>query len=230
MQTSGEQGWAGRVLPPLALGLLALGSYLGLVHAPRERMMGDVYRILFVHVPSAWISLLAYTANLGASVAFLWRDNMNADTLAESTAEVGVLFNALVLVTGSIWGHPTWGTWWTWDPRLTSAAVMLFTYAGYLALRRLVDDPQKRAAWSSVVAIMAYISIPITWFSVRWWNSLHQIQSSPSTVAPPMVLALRVNAFAFLFIMIWFVRKRYTIGLREQAWQTDEPPVRPKEI
>lgn len=228
MQT-GKRSWWGIVLPVVALGLLGLGTYLGLVRAPRERMMGDVYRIIYVHVPSAWTALMAYTANLLASLYYLWKNKPAADAFAEAAAEVGVVFNALTLATGSIWGRPTWGVWWTWDPRLTSAAVMLFTFAGYLALRRLVEDPPKRAAWSAVVAILVYINIPIVWFSVKWWNSLHQLQSSPSTVASPMVLALRVNAFAFLFLMMWFVRMRFFIGQRAQAWQMDEPPQAPQE-
>lgn len=201
-------------IPILAMALLLTGTYLGLVWAPPERMMGEVYRIMFVHVPSAWIALIAYTVSLVASVVYLMSNSWAADTLAEAAAEAGVLFNGIVLVTGSLWGRPTWGVYWTWDPRLTTAAIMFLAYAGYLALRRFVTLPEKRATWAAVVAIIVYADIPIVWFSVKWWNSLHQLQSSPATMGGEMVTALRVNAFAFLFLLIWFLRVRYRIGRR----------------
>ena len=207
-----------RGLPALALLLLAAGGYYGLVIAPPDRMMGDVYRIMYVHVPSAWMSLIAFTVTFAASLVYLLKNIRQADAVAEASAEVGVVFNTLLLITGAIWGRPTWGVWWTWDPRLTTAAIMLFAFSGYLALRRFVDDTEQRATWAAVVAVIIFADIPIVWFSVKWWNSLHQLQSSPSTVAAPMVLALRLNAFAFLFIYMWFVRLRYGLArLRQQA-------------
>jgi heme exporter protein C len=213
-----------RGLPALALATLAFGVYEGLVAAPADRMMGDVYRIMFVHVPSAWMSLVAYTVNFGASLYYLFKNSPEADALAEASAEVGVVFNTLLLITGSIWGRPTWGVWWSWDPRLTTAAIMLFAFSGYVALRRFVEEPERRATWAAVVAIIIFADIPIVWFSVKWWNSLHQLQSSPSTVAGPMVLALRVNAFAFLFIYMWFVHMRYTLARLRQRVELSEPP------
>lgn len=210
-------------LPFLALSVLGCGAYMGLVGAPPDRMMGDVYRIMYVHVPSAWLALVAFTVTFAASVWYLLKSSLGADALAEASAEVGVVFNAMLLVTGSIWGRPTWGVWWTWDPRLTTAAIMFFAFAGYLALRRFVDDPERRATWAAVVAIIIFADIPIVWFSVKWWNSLHQLQSSPSTVAAPMVLALRLNAFAFLFIYVWFVRLRYGLARRQQHLEQGDP-------
>src|SRR5687768_7273793 len=116
-------------LPAVGLGLLAWGTYVGLVQAPPDRMMGDVYRIMFVHVPSAWMALVAFTVTFAASVVYLLKSSPMADAIAEASAEVGVLFNVLLLMTGSIWGRPTWGVWWTWDPRLTTAAIMLFAFS-----------------------------------------------------------------------------------------------------
>lgn len=208
----------------IGLGLLAVGLYLGLVSAPTDRLMGDVYRIMFVHVPSAWMALVAYTVVFVASIAYLFNHDARADAVAESSAEVGVVFNLILLATGSIWGRPTWGVWWTWDPRLTSAAIMLFAFAGYVALRQFVEEPEKRAAWAAVVAILIYVDVPIVYMSVKWWSTLHQPPSSPETVASPMVMALRSNAFAFLFLYLWFVRQRYHLAMKRQAIELAEPP------
>ena len=213
-----------RSFAAIGLGLLAYGLYLGLIATPPDRLMGDVYRIFYVHVPSAWIALVAYTVVFGASVAYLFNHDPRADAIAESSAEVGVVFNIILLATGSIWGRPTWGVWWTWDPRLTTAAIMIFAFAGYVALRQFVEDAEKRAAWAAVVAILIYVDVPIVYMSVKWWNSLHQLQSSPETVAGPMVTALRTNAFAFLFLYLWFVRQRYHLAVKRQEAEWSEPP------
>lgn len=206
----------------VALGLTAYGEYFGLFVAPPDRMMGEVQRIMYVHVPAAWMSLLAFTVTLIASITYLVKQSRGADALAEASAEVGVMFNALLIVLGSIWGKPTWGIWWTWDPRLTTAAIMLVSFAGYLALRRFVEDAERRARFSAVFAIVAYVDLPLVWFSVKWWRSLHQLQSSPATVDPQMVFALRMNAFAFLAWLIFFVWMRYRLAMRDnrQAWET----------
>tara|TARA_Y100001934_G_scaffold281196_1_gene390125 strand:- start:912 stop:1595 length:684 start_codon:yes stop_codon:yes gene_type:complete len=204
----------GKIIPIIALGLLFAGHYIGLFIAPTERMMGDVYRIIYTHVPAAWICLIAYTLTFFASVYYLFRNKMGADIFAEASAEIGVMFNAILLITGSIWGKPTWGVWWTWDPRLTTAAIMFFAFIGYLALRRFINDPERRATWGSVVAILAFIDLPLVWYSVKWWNSLHQLQSTPQTVDAAMVTPLRISAFAFLFLYIWMVQVRYQIGVK----------------
>ena len=212
-------------LPAMAFGLLIIGGVVGLAIAPPERDMGDVYRIIYVHVPAALGALIAYTTTLVASLVYLFKSSWAADAIAESSAEVGVVLNGMLLITGSIWGRPTWGVWWTWDPRLTTAAIMFFAFVGYLALRRFVDAPEKRATWASVVAIIVYVDIPIVWFSVRWWNSLHQLQSSPNTIPDPMMkLALRLNAFALLFFFLWFTRQRYRIARTRQRVELMEPP------
>ncbi len=145
--------------------------------------------------------------------------------MAEASAEVGLFFGAVGLVLGSIWGKPTWGVYWSWDPRLTSEAILLVAYAGYLALRRFVDDAERRAVWSAVVGIIIAVDIPIIWFSVRWWRSLHQMQSSPSTVDPDMARALRWNAFAFLFLWLVFLVTRYLIARARTAREVAPPPM-----
>lgn len=206
-----------------AFGLLAFGSYWGLAVAPPEVFMGDVYRIMYVHVPAAWSALIAYTVSFGACITYLIRNRPGADALAEASAEIGVVLNTLLVTTGSIWGRPTWGVWWAWDPRLTTAAVMLFAYAGYLMLRRFVDEPDRRARWGAVAGILIYANIPIVWFSVKWWNSLHQVQSSPKTMGEGMVLALRINAFGFLLLYAFWLRLRYKLARRRQQTQELEP-------
>lgn len=218
------------VLSVVALLLLVSGAWLGLVWAPPDREMGDVQRIMYVHLPAVWMGLLGVTLNFVSSVAYLLNPrrtvaNLDADALAEASAEVGLFFGTLGLMLGSIWGRPTWGVFWTWDPRLTSMAILLVAYAGYLALRRFIDDAERRAAWSAVVGIIIAVDIPIIWFSVRWWNSLHQIQSSPKTVDPSMVLVLRWNAIGFLVLWLVFLSSRYVIARSRRERELAPPPL-----
>ncbi|WNG36259.1 transcriptional regulator [Archangium minus] len=215
------------VMTAAALLLLGIGSYLALVWTPPEREMGDVYRIIYVHVPAMWMAMLALTVNFCCCVAYLLHTSWKTDALAESTAEVGLLFGAYGLVLGSIWGKPTWGTYWDWDPRLTAMAIMLVTYVAYVALRGFVEDPEKRAVWSSVVGIISFVNLPIVWFSVKWWRSLHQVQSTPKTVDPDMVLSLRVNAWASLIILTLFLLHRYRIALARREAEVALPEALP---
>lgn len=203
----------------IAVVLLACGSYYGLAVAPPDAMMGDVQRIMYVHVPCAWIAFVAFFLCFLASGAWLiWR-RFWIDAVAESLAEVGVLFNVLLLGTGMIWGRPTWGVYWTWDPRLTTAAIMCFMFAAYLGLRQFNDDPEKRATFAAIYAIFASANLPLVWFSVRWWRTLHQMQSSPETVSHTMVIPLRINAFAMLAFLIFFVWQRALIAFSRTARQ-----------
>lgn len=204
--------------------LVPIGSYLGLVWAPTERAMGDVYRIIFVHVPCAWMAMIAFVVTAVASLTFLFKRSFKLDAAAEASAEVGVVLSTLLVVTGSIWGKPTWGVWWTWDPRLTTVAIMLIAFAGYLALRKFVDEPERRATWSAVTAVIISASIPMVWFSVKWWNTLHQVQSSPQTLAPQMLKALWFNVFAYLFVYLFLVRARYLVGRARQRTELLPPP------
>jgi len=199
-----DEGKAGRgfVFVGIGVALLLVGSYIGLFVAPAEEFMGDVYRILYVHVPTAWNTMLVFTWAFACALSFLIKGTWKWDSRHEAAVEVGVVLAGLVCVQGSIWAKPTWGVWWDWDPRLATTAVLFFGFAGILALRKFVDDPQKRAVWSAVATIITYVDVPIVYFSVRWWNSLHQIQSSPNTVSAPFLIPLRVNAFGVLFLWI----------------------------
>jgi len=216
----------------LGLGLLGCGWWLGLAWAPPDREMGDVQRIMYVHVPLQWVAMLAMFINFVAAVAFLLKSKASwgLDSAAEASAEIGLLLGTAGMITGAIWGRPTWGVYWSWDPRLTSEAIMLVTYAGYLVLRKFVEDPDKRATWSAVVAIIGAINLPIVWFSVRWWRSLHQVQSSPRTVDPEMVLPLRVSAFGMLFLTLFLMAVRYRQALAERQAEVALPDALPGDV
>jgi heme exporter protein C len=187
-----------------------------MISAP-DRDMGHLQKILYVHVPSAWMAMIAFAVVLVTSVLYLWRRDIRYDMVAASAAEVGVILAGLTLALGSIWGRPTWGVWWTWDPRLTSTAVMALIYAGYLALRSFTEDEDRRARWSAAVGILGFLNVPIVYMSVRWWRTIHQVQSTPDTMDSSYVIGLRLNAFAFLFLMVFFIGLRYYIASLERA-------------
>jgi heme exporter protein C len=211
------------------IALLAWGSTWGLAIAPREAYMGDVQRIMYVHVPTAWNAMLVLTFAFACAVVSLLRGGWKWDARLEASVEAGVVLSALVCVQGSIWARPTWGVWWDWDPRLTTMAVLLFSFGGILALRQFVDDPVKRAVWTSVAVIIAYADVPIVYFSVRWWNSLHQLQSSPETVSRAFHWPLRINAFGVLFLAAGLIDLRARLAaLRREAESPPLPAEQPK--
>ncbi len=199
------------------LALLLLGSYRGLLVAPPDRFMQDTQRIMYVHVPTAWATLLCFTAVLVFAIGYLIRGTWRWDALVEAGTEVGVVLGCLLIGQGSIWARPTWGVWWDWDPRLTTMAVLVLAFGGILALREFVDDPKRRATVSAVAAIIAYADVPVVYFSVLWWRSLHQTPSSSETVDAAMADPLRINAFALLFLTIFFVVRRYRIAMKRRS-------------
>lgn len=217
-----NKGW---IFVALGVVLLLVGSYFGLFVAPAEQYMGNVQRIMYVHVPTAWNWMLAVLFAFGAAIAFLFTANAKWDARLEAGLEVSTLFAFLLCMQGSIWAKPTWGVWWDWDPRLTSVAVLLFASLGILALRQFVDDPQRRAVWSAVATIIASVDLPIVYYSVKWWNSLHQQQSTPQTVSSQFHLPLRVNAFGILFLMIGFIMLRTRVAHAKLARETAMPPM-----
>lgn len=197
--------------------LLLVGSAIGLFVAPPERHMGDVQRILYVHVPSAWNSLLCYTLAFGFAVASLWSDRRSWDDYLTGAVETGVVLNVLLLAQGMLWARPTWGIWWTWaDVRLVFSFVMFLLFAGVLALRTFIEESGRRAAWTAIATIVAFIDVPLVYFCVRWWRSLHQVQSTPETMDPAMQLPMRINAFALLFLSVWFISSRARLERRRR--------------
>lgn len=203
--------------------LLVSGHWLGLQWVPPERMMGEVGRILYVHVPAAWLTLVCFLLAFLGALGHLLAGSKRANHVAEASTEVGVVLGALLLVLGSLFARPTWGVWWTWDPRLTSSAVMWLSFVGVMLLRGAVHEPERRASWSNVATVLAFVNIPITYFSVQMWRSIHQVQSSPETVASPMVLVLRWNAFAFLFLALGFIATRARLAARRAAAEAPPP-------
>jgi heme exporter protein C len=181
-----------------------LGLYAALILAPPDAVQGDVQRIMYVHVPVAWVSFLAFFVVFVGSVMYLVRGTLGWDRLAAASAEIGVLFTAQAIVAGAIWGKPTWGTWWTWDPRLTTTAILLLIYVGYLLLRSMAGDPRRGARQAAVLGVVGFVDIPITYMSVLWWRTLHQgpsvLRSGGSAMATPMLLVLLLNVVAFTLL------------------------------
>ena len=206
-------GWFGW----FALLFFLASQAIGVLLSPPDRDMGHLQKIMYVHVPAAWTAFIAFGVVFVASIIYLWKRSERADLVAASAAEIGTVMTGLTLALGSIWGRPTWGVWWTWDPRLTSTAVLFVVFAGYLALRSFVEDPDRRARWSAAVGILGALNVPIVYMSVKWWRTIHQMQSSPSTVDPEYVVGLRMNAFAFLFILVWLLARRYHAAKAERV-------------
>ena len=212
-----------RLLGPTAFAAVVLAQGIALVTSPPDRDMGHRQKIMYVHVPVAWMAFISFFVVLVASVSYLWREREEDDALAAAAAEVGAMFTALTLVLGSLWGRPTWGVWWTWDARLTSTAVLLVIFVSYLALRAFTDDPERRARWSAAVGILGALNVPVVYMSVKWWRSLHQMQSTPSTLDPAYMHGLRLNAIAFLLLTRYFIGRRvHASTLERQVAARDE--------
>lgn len=204
------------------LALVAFAAVIGaqsfsILTSPAEGDMGHLQKIMYVHVPAAWMAFISFFIVLVFSLRYLWKRRENDDLLAASAAEVGAAFTGLTLMLGMIWGRPAWGVWWVWDARLTSTLVLFLIFVGYLALRSFVDDAGQRARWSAAVGAIGAINVPIVYMSVKWWRTLHQPPSSPETLDPAYTMGLRLNAIAFLLVTIYFIRKRYEIARVERA-------------
>ena len=200
-----------------AFALVILAQLYAIMTSPPDRDMGDLQKIMYVHVPAAWNAMIAYFVVAIYSLLYLWKGRERDDLLAASAAEVGAVLTGLTLALGMIWGKPTWGVWWTWDARLTSTAVLFFIFVGYLVLRAFVEDPDRRAQWSAAVGLLGALNVPIVYMSVRWWRTLHQVQSSPSTVDPAYTVGLRINAIAVMVLLIFFIKHRYETATIERA-------------
>jgi heme exporter protein C len=201
----------------IAFAALIAAQVFSILTSPAEADMGHLQKIMYVHVPAAWMAFISFFVVLVFSVRYLWKKRENDDLLAASAAEVGATFTGLTLMLGMIWGRPAWGVWWVWDARLTSTLVLFLIFVGYLALRAFVDDAEQRARWSAAVGAIGAINVPIVYMSVKWWRTLHQPQSSPSTLDPAYTMGLRLNAIALLLVTIYFIRKRYEIARLERA-------------
>lgn len=210
----------------LAALLMVLGMYIGLFVAPTDFQQGEAYRIIFIHVPAAWMSMFIYTVMaFWAGVGLVFNTRLSS-MMAHALAPTGAIMTFIALWTGSLWGKPTWGSWWVWDARLTSELILLFLYIGYMSLAAAIDDPRRADKASALLALVGVVNVPIIYFSVKWWNTLHQGASVSLTRAPSMattmLIGMLVMAFAFWMysIAVSLARVRILIAQRERgaAW------------
>jgi heme exporter protein C len=214
----------------LAATALAGSTVLGLVVAPPDAVQGEVQRLMYIHVPAAWLAYLSFAVVFVGSIAYLRTRRTRWDRLAGASAEIGVMFTALAIVLGALWGKPVWGTWWTWDPRLTTTAVLLLIYIGYLAIRRISDNPSRRAQWCAVVGIVGFVDVPIVHLSVVWWRSLHQgptvLRLGGPEIEGTMLLALIAGVVAFTLVYAYLMTLRLRVGrLEERAAREALSPI-----
>ena len=216
---------AGRMIPwfsAAALVLIGVGLYIGFFVAPTDFQQGDAYRIIFVHVPAAWMSMFLYVIMAAWAGLGLGLNARPSFMMAQAIAPTGAMFTFLALLTGAMWGKPTWGAWWVWDARLTSELILLFQYIGIILLRTSIDDLRRADRASAVFALVGVVNVPIIYFSVRWWNTLHQGATISMTAAPKMastmltaMLLLTLAFWAYAFAVV-FMRTRAIVLEREQ--------------
>lgn len=188
--------------------------YLALVYAPTEKTMGDIQRIFYFHVASAWVGMMAFLVVFVASIVYLITRRANWDIYAYTSAEIGVFFTTIVLITGPIWARPIWNTWWSWDPRLTTTLIMWFLYLAYGKIRSAVGEEEKKARLAAVFGILAFTDVPVVFFAIRWWRTLHPgalITSSGIGLAPGMKPAFFVSLLAFSLLYCYFMMRSVRI-------------------
>ncbi len=206
-----------------ALAAIILVSVWGLFVVPADALQGEVQRLLYVHVPAAWVMMLAFFVAFLMSILYLVQRKPEWDLLALSAVEIGLLCTVLTLVLGSLWARPTWGVWWEWDPRLTTTALLLPIYGAYLIVRSLGTDPAARARASAVIGVLGFVQVPIVYLSVFWWRSLHQPPSSPRSMATLFgtVMLLAFAAYTLAFAYLWV--RRYRVAKEELAYELAGP-------
>ena len=222
----------GKLIPwcwAMTIVLTLAGLYVGLLVAPTDATQRDAYRIIFIHVPAAWMSMLLYLAMaFWAAIGWAFKARM-ASMFARAIAPTGAMFTFVALWSGAIWGKPTWGTWWVWDARLTSELILLFLYLGYIALVEAIDDIRRADQAGALLAVVGAVNVPIIYFSVKWWNTLHQGATISMTAAPKMA-AIMLNGMLLMTFACWayafavvFVRVRAIIVERERgtAWVSE---------
>ena len=214
---------AEKTLPWIAIGAvvcIGAGLYQSLVISPADYQQGETVRIMYVHVPSAWMAMFCYTMLAVASGGFLIWKHPLADIAAQATAPIGASFTAMALITGALWGQPMWGTWWVWDARLTSVLILFFLYLGYMALVNAFDEPERGARAGAILALVGVVNVPIIKFSVDWWNTLHQPASltrlDAPAIDPAMLVPLLLMAagFKLYFLSVLVIRMRALLAAR----------------
>lgn len=203
-----------------AVALLGTGLWLGLLRSPADYQQGETVRIMYVHVPAAWVALAGYSTLALSSLAFLVWKHPLADLAARAASPIGAGFTAIALVTGALWGQPMWGTWWVWDARLTSVLVLFFLYLGHMALTNAFDDPERGGRAGAVLALVGVVNLPIIKFSVEWWHTLHQpasvLRLDGPTIAGEMLVPLLIMAVAFMALFVCVLLLRVKAALVER--------------
>jgi len=210
------------VIDLLTIIAVPLALWFAFFYAPIEARMGVVQKIFYFHVASAWVGFGALFVTFISSIIFLVKRNHFSDDLAASSAEIGLLFCTIVLLTGPLWARPVWGAWWSWDPRLTTTLILWFIYTGYLFLRKFIDEPEKRGKYSAVLGIVGFFDVPVVFFSIRWWRTIHPnvVQQGGGGMHPKMLTAMFVALAAFTFLYLCLVNKRMRLAALERKYYT----------
>ena len=213
-----EQDLLGLLVAGMSGALIIVALGMVFLYAPRELTMGDVQRIFYFHVASAWVGFFGFGVTCGGSILYLIRQERRWDILALSSVEIGLTFIAMTVVTGSLWAKPVWNVWWTWEPRLTTSAILWLIYVAYMMLRQSLDDPVRRARFSAVYGIVGFISVPITFMAIRWWRTIHPVilQSEGFAVSGRMLAALLVSIGAFTLLYAALVNHRVQLAELEE--------------
>ncbi|MDR2105521.1 MAG: cytochrome c biogenesis protein [Deferribacteraceae bacterium] len=197
--------------------------YFAFIFAPVEARMGAVQKIFYFHVASAWVGFFALFVTFIASIIFLKKRNSYLDYIAAASAEIGLLFCTIVIITGPIWAKPVWGVYWSWDPRLTTTLVLWFIYAGYIFLRKFVAETEKKRVYSAVLGIIGFVDVPIVFFSIRWWRTIHPnvLQKGGGGLHSHMLIALLVSVAAFTILYIALLNKRVRLFKLEERYMSN---------
>jgi len=215
-----------KILSGITIAMFVIALYMVFIYAPREAVMGDVQRVFYFHVAAGWVGALAFLVTAIAGGVYLAKRNPKWDRVAVASVEIGVVFTFINIVSGAIWARPIWNTWWTWDPRLVTATIMLLLYLAYLMLRQGIDDPDRRARFGSIYGIVAFVSVPITFLSIRIFRTIHPVvigSGDPSAegafdMTPPMLQAFMFSLLTFTFIYATLLWYRMRLGrLSEQV-------------
>ncbi len=211
----GGKRWVGGVLAILSASAFLGAMWMVFGYAPREATMGEVQRIFYFHVSSAWVGFFGFFVTFLASVVYLIRGDRRWDIAAFSSAEVGLAFISMTLLTGMLWARPVWGVYWTWEPRLTISAVQWLVYVAYVMLRGSVNSPGQEARFAAVYGIVAFITVPLSWFAIRWWRTIHPqvISTEGMAMTPKMVQTLFVSLGAFTLVYATLLRQRIRLAL-----------------
>ncbi|MCD6285851.1 MAG: cytochrome c biogenesis protein CcsA [Anaerolineae bacterium] len=208
----------------VVLTVLSVAAFLGALwmvfgYAPREATMGDVQRIFYFHVASAWVGFFGFFVTFVTSIVYLVREERHWDIVAASSAEIGLAFITMTLLTGMLWARPVWGVYWTWEPRLTISAVQWLLYVAYVMLRGSVASPEREARFAAVYGIMAFVTVPLSWFAIRWWRTIHPqvVSGEGMAMTPRMVQTLLTSIGVFTLVYVTLLRQRIRLALAQDT-------------